>query len=679
MKIVRDKMLLGLAIAAFVIAASAVSAARFAGWLERMELSVHDSLVALRSEPAASREVAVVHESEQDLQRFGHPLSDERLAGVIESLLAAGATVVAVDKYRDIPVAPGEAILTDTLRRHANVIWVSTFGEGSEGGIAPPAVLKGTDRAACGDVVSDADGRVRRALLYLEDSKQLCYALGFAVARVHLQAGGLSVRREQHGNEGVVAGNTIIPAITENSGPYTSADTAGYQMPLQYRRPAIPTFRLGDVVDGKVPVGAFKGRAVIIGSDAPSLRDFFDVPVRHELGDGRISGAMLHSQVASEIIDAARDPSTVLGLARPQRVYGLIIASSALVAIAVVMIDSFATGLMATLGVLLALLVGAVWSVKTGVAFSPLPPALAALVSCAVALGLRAWREKRQRNEMMGFFSLQVSPEVAEAMWKHRDEFYEKGRIPAKTVWVSVLFADIRNYSSITEKLTPQVMIDWLNNAIAAMTVAVQDNKGIVVRYVGDQVMALYGSPIPRRSREEFSRDAIAAVRSALDMGRRLDEVNVQNIATGLPAARVRVGIFSGDVIQGGLGSRKRFEFTTLGDTVNTASRLESYSTEDDGVTARILIGNVTLELCGDHFETQALGALQLKGKAQTVEVHRVLFEKHPKETRHEQGKSMAGPGGLVRDRSTPGARPDSRQGTGPEGRSAEIGAGQER
>ncbi|MEO5677854.1 MAG: adenylate/guanylate cyclase domain-containing protein, partial [Usitatibacter sp.] len=439
------------------------------------------------------------------------------------------------------------------------------------------------------------------------------------------------------------AGAAPIAAIREGSGPYSTADTAGYQMPLQFRRPAITVIRLGDLLDGKVPPDTIRGRAIILGSDAASLRDLFEVPRRAATLDGRLPGATVHAHAAAELIDATRDPSTLLELSAPWVGHALLALSAASVALAVVLLNSFALGLLATLAVLLAIGAGAAAATLAGLAVPPLPAALGALLTCATALGLRARREKRDRHQLMGFFGRQVSPEVATMIWENREAFFDHGRIPAQTVHVSVLFADIRSYSTITEQLAPQAMIDWLNRAIGAMTNAVQKNNGVVVRYVGDQVMALYGSPVPSATREAMSRDAIAAVRSGLDMGRLLDVVNMGNKELGLPSTRVRVGVYSGPVIQGGLGTRERFEFTVLGDTVNTAARLESHAIEDDGVTARLLIGGSTLELCGDRFVTQGLGALHLKGKAQMVEVYRVFSEKLSREGTSDEGNAMVG------------------------------------
>ena len=167
-------------------------------------------------------------------------------------------------------------------------------------------------------------------------------------------------------------------------------------------------------------------------------------------------------------------------------------------------------------------------------------------------------------------------------------------------------------------------MVAWLNRAISCMCDAVMDNNGIVTRFAGDQVMAVFGVPIPRTTDEAVRDDAANAIAAGLAMGERLAELNKVFATEGQPSARVRVGLYSGEVVQAGLGSRERFEFTVLGDVVNTASRLESYTSEDDGEPARVLIGAPTFELAGDRFETEPLGEILLKGKNAAVSVYRV-------------------------------------------------------
>jgi adenylate cyclase len=156
---------------------------------------------------------------------------------------------------------------------------------------------------------------------------------------------------------------------------------------------------------------------------------------------------------------------------------------------------------------------------------------------------------------------------------------------------------------------------------------------GVVTRYVGDQIMAVYGVPVPRTDEAAVRADACAAVETAIAIRECLDRLRVELEAEGLPAIRIRIGINSGTVTQGAVGSSARFEFSVFGDAVNTAARLESYATEDDGVSARILISGTTNALCGERFETVSLGSLVLKGKTHAVPIFRVLDRIAPETT----------------------------------------------
>ena len=145
--------------------------------------------------------------------------------------------------------------------------------------------------------------------------------------------------------------------------------------------------------------------------------------------------------------------------------------------------------------------------------------------------------------------------------------------------------------------------------------------------------MAVFGVPIPRVVGGDLSSDAAHTIDAGLDIGRKLAALNLEFANEDLPAVRVRVGIYSGEVVQAGLGSEDRFEFTVLGDVVNIASRLESFTTEDDGATARVLIGESTKNLVEGNFRIEPLGEIPLKGKTVMINVFRVFERKDNKET----------------------------------------------
>src|SRR2546428_3479628 len=160
-----------------------------------------------------------------------------------------------------------------------------------------------------------------------------------------------------------------------------------------------------------------------------------------------------------------------------------------------------------------------------------------------------------------------------------------------------------------------------------AMVQQVLDRGGVVNKYIGDAIMAIFGVPVPRATDAEVERDATAAVECALDMAAMLRDLNTRWRARGRPAAAMRVGIFTGPVVAGSIGSARRLEYTVIGDTVNTASRLESFHKEflapDPAVNpCRILIGEPTRAHLGERLETEWAGEVSLQSKERQLSVY---------------------------------------------------------
>jgi adenylate cyclase len=169
-----------------------------------------------------------------------------------------------------------------------------------------------------------------------------------------------------------------------------------------------------------------------------------------------------------------------------------------------------------------------------------------------------------------------------------------------------------------------------LETYLDVMSQQVMAYGGVINKYVGDAIMALFGVPIPHTSEAEISQDAVHAVQCALAMRRELRQLNRRWQEQQQPTIRMRVGIYTGPVVAGTVGSAERLEYTVNGDTVNTASRLESYGKETFAAEAVdspccILIGATTLHYLGQQFQTQYVGEVRLKGKEQTTTVYRVL------------------------------------------------------
>jgi class 3 adenylate cyclase len=246
------------------------------------------------------------------------------------------------------------------------------------------------------------------------------------------------------------------------------------------------------------------------------------------------------------------------------------------------------------------------------------------------AVAIEQVRETAQRATLMQLFSKHVSPEVAESLWQQRDQFLDGGRPRPQKLLATILFTDLQGFSSVSEKQEPQVLMDWLNTYMEALATKVMEHHGVVDNYIGDAVKADFGVPLPRTTEAELREDATNAVACALAMEREVIRLNAVMESRGLPTLRMRVGINTGPVVAGSLGSSDRLKYTTLGDAVNTASRLESYDKalvipELDDRPCRILVSRATLMFLGDAFDTRRVGELALKGKEQMIDVYCVL------------------------------------------------------
>jgi class 3 adenylate cyclase len=221
--------------------------------------------------------------------------------------------------------------------------------------------------------------------------------------------------------------------------------------------------------------------------------------------------------------------------------------------------------------------------------------------------------EQRQKEVITKVFGRYVSGPVAERLI---DGDIALGGREKK---ITVLFSDIRDFTPMSEKLPPQVVVGLLNDYFDAMVGAVFAHDGILNKFIGDGMMAIFGAPEAVGDEEE------RAVRAALEMRERLREFNRRQIAKEtMVTLSIGIGITTGPAVIGNIGSLQRMEYTAIGDTVNTASRLVGVSKE---VNADILIDGATYEAVRGRFAADPLGTVKVKGKDTPVRVYRVTGE----------------------------------------------------
>jgi adenylate cyclase len=204
----------------------------------------------------------------------------------------------------------------------------------------------------------------------------------------------------------------------------------------------------------------------------------------------------------------------------------------------------------------------------------------------------------------------------------------QPGRPRSQRAVISVLMSDLTGFTGMSEKIDPDGLMAWLNDYMNTMADVIESHDGVVDDYAGDGIKANFGFPVPRRSELEIDRDAANAVRCALAMHEAMIRLNADWTRRRLPTGRLRIGIHTGPAVVGALGGDESLKFTSVGDTVNTASRLENFDSQSfsfDTSTSRILIGEETCRRIGAAFETVDLGMHALKGKAEKIRILRVI------------------------------------------------------
>jgi len=230
----------------------------------------------------------------------------------------------------------------------------------------------------------------------------------------------------------------------------------------------------------------------------------------------------------------------------------------------------------------------------------------------------RADRERQVRSRLERYHSPAV---IEEVLREDEPEAGESGERLAvrrpRSAEASVLFADLVGFTSFSEKAAPEAVADLLDSFLSLAVEAIFEVSGTLDKFIGDCVMAFFGAPVPQADH------ALRAVRAAVEIQRRLAAWGVERAALGLPAWRVRVAVNSGPVLVGDIGSRRRVDYTVLGNTVNVAARLEAFVARPGDV----VVGPETHRLLAGAIPTESLGDFQLKGLERKIVAYRVRPE----------------------------------------------------
>jgi len=237
----------------------------------------------------------------------------------------------------------------------------------------------------------------------------------------------------------------------------------------------------------------------------------------------------------------------------------------------------------------------------------------------------QAVSQEMEKRRVRNLFSRFISPEMVDQLITTRDMASLNRRAD-----LTILFSDIRGFTTLSEKLTPEEVVALLNPYLEVMSRVIHDHGGTVDKYEGDAIVAFFGEPVP------YEDHAARALRASLDMRRALAELKNQWKKEGRPSQiEMGIGINSGDVFVGLLGSEQRINYTVIGDNANLASRLQDLTKT---YAWPVLISESTNQQVQDEFETEFVDAVTVKGKSQSVNVYKVIGRKGAQESEKLQG-----------------------------------------
>jgi adenylate cyclase len=396
----------------------------------------------------------------------------------------------------------------------------------------------------------------------------------------------------------------LIYRLAEKAGLAHGPLSPGNEILVNYRGGpgTFPMVAYHRVVTGEVPPEVFAGKIVLVGATTPTLHDIFPTPFASQAG---MSGVEIHAHTLETMLQGIPLRRTWYLLVPMLAVVAG--AAAAWTATALRPLPAFGIIAAGVAGYLAASHAAFVWA-RYWVDVVPVP--LALLVTYAGTVAKNFTQEQREKRRLSRFFS----PDVVAEIVRYKDE----AKLAAKRHRMTVLFSDIRGFTSMSEKMQPEEVVTFLREYLTVMTEAVFKHGGTVDKYIGDAIMALYNVPF------EAPDHALRAVRTALEFQERLRPLAERFAARHGGTLACGVGIHTGDAVVGTIGSQQRLEYTAIGDTINLGSRLEGLTKE---FSAPIIISDATYAEVRNQVGVRDLGEVTVKGKAIPVKIYAVLSE----------------------------------------------------
>ncbi len=584
----------------------------FSGW----QLRITDFLY----KPAqTSGQVVIVAIDDKSLDEMGRWESWSRLnhARLIDVLSEAGARVIGLDLIFPEP-SPDDETLAAAMARAGNVIQpvlgTPSSSQKTERGhfmeferlLKPqPVLIEASVGLGHANVYPDTqDGVVRRLPAVVESGDEWFPAFSLAVLAEFWRLP--PVDYYVLGSDYIVLADRRIPVddfgriLINYLGPPSKAGTDS----------TFPVYSYVDVMERRVDLSVFKNKMILVGVMASAMPDNYTIPLVGE----RMFGVEIHANVIETIYQRR--------FLHEQSLAGQIAAVLFLAIFSGAALSQFRP-IWATLLAALILIVFWLWTTDRfdqGVIPNFLYPSLALLCTYIALLIYHYLSEERQRRQVTKLFGRYVTPQVASEVLSSFDAgTLQLGGVSREA---TVLFADIRGFSSLAEGLQPTEVVAMLNAYLSDLVAVIDKHKGTVNKYIGDNIMAIWNAPLDQPDH------ALRAVQAAIEMQQAVEEI--RRSRADLAAIGFGIGINSGEMVAGNVGCENRMEYTVIGEAVNLASRLCDQAGEGE-----ILTSSYTYALLQGQVEAEELPPVRFKGKRESILVYAV----HVQGTANECGR----------------------------------------
>lgn len=458
-----------------------------------------------------------------------------------------------------------------------------------------PLFAEATHSMGYFDVTPDReDGFLRRLPLVVGHGARLAVPLSLATLRAALGDPLLRLRLSEYGVANLQLADSVIPVAEDG------------RFLINYRGPGgtIPHVSALDVLDGSEAAQALQNKIVLIGVTAIAVADYRVTPFSEMFPGVEIHATVIDNILSNDYLQQPRwlvivDVASILlialllggGLKRLRGVVGLLFAVAVLAAYV------FASQVV---------------FLRLGLPLSLVYPILA-VISIYTGVIVRQYvGEEREKRKVRRALALYLSPSMAELVSDHPERLQLGGEKRDLTVF----FSDIRSFTSISEKLSPEELVELLNEYLGEMTDIIFEHDGMLDKYIGDAVMAVWGAPLDQPDH------AKRACLATIEMVRRLAELNRRWEERGWPRLEIGCGLNSGPMVFGNMGSEQHLALTVMGDNVNLGSRLEG---TNKTYGTHIIASESTVVAAGDAVVARELDLIRVKGREEAVRMFEIL------------------------------------------------------